>query len=175
MLCPCCGFDNIPGADWCDECGISLTQEDIPLSYIKGRVAECLSEDTVDVLDVVQRPHLREDTTLHCALDLMQIEKCCSLLVVNEDGKLSGILTVRDFLAKVLRKEISLTRTTVAEVMTVSPETLRLEHKLAYAVQCMLVGDYRHVPLTDDAGRPVGLISTRQLIQHLTDISGVCT
>jgi CBS domain-containing protein len=105
----------------------------------------------------------------------MQSEKCCSLLVVSNEGKLSGILTVRDFLAKVLRKEISLKKTTVGEVMTRSPETLRPEHKLAYAVQCMLVGDYRHVPLTDEKGEPVGLISTRQLIQHLTDISGVCT
>ena len=47
----------------------------------------------------------------------------------------------------------------VAEHMTADPETLRLDDPIVWALNRMAVGGYRHVPLIDADGHPVGLIS----------------
>jgi CBS domain-containing protein len=51
--------------------------------------------------------------------------------------------------------------------MTPSPETLTDEDSLAYAVNKMSVGGYRHIPLLRD-GRAVGIISIRDVLGYLS-------
>ena len=47
--------------------------------------------------------------------------------------------------------------------------TLRLKHTLAHALNKMSVDGCRHVPLTDRAGRPVGVVSVRRIVDFLVD------
>jgi len=54
--------------------------------------------------------------------------------------------------------------------MTPSPETLRTKDPVAYALNKMSVGGFRHVPLVDDAGRPVGIVSAGDLVDFLVEL-----
>jgi CBS domain-containing protein len=51
--------------------------------------------------------------------------------------------------------------------MTPKPETLTANKSLAFALHKMDVGGYRHMPLVQD-GRPVGMISVRDIMRHIT-------
>lgn len=107
-------------------------------------------------------------TSLKNALVLLQKEeKNCLLVLENE--KLVGILTERDILLKVTGKGYDLSIVTVDEFMTESPEYLSIEDPLAYALNKMHVGGFRHVPIIDDSGRPVGLISISDIISTIAD------
>jgi CBS domain-containing protein len=57
--------------------------------------------------------------------------------------------------------------------MTPKPETIEPERPLAYALQRMTVGDLRHLPLVDEENRSVGVISSRDIINHLAAVVGV--
>jgi CBS domain-containing protein len=168
MECPICAFDNIPGAGVCEDCGGSLRQEDLPLALARGRMARSLNEDHIEVLDPARGVAVPEDTPLAEAIGMMREQNLDCLLVTDSGGKLSGILTERDLLNKVAGREDDLGHLKVVEFMTSRPETVREDRVLAYALHRMMVGDYRHLPLTDREMRPAGIISSRDVIEYLS-------
>ena len=58
---------------------------------------------------------------------------------------------------------------TVDEFMTESPEYLSPEDPLAYALNKMHVGGFRHVPIVNDSLEPIGLISISDIISTIAD------
>ena len=54
--------------------------------------------------------------------------------------------------------------------MTPNPQTLVANAKIAFAVQRMDLGGYRHLPIVGEAGELVGIISARDILRHLTDV-----
>ena len=53
--------------------------------------------------------------------------------------------------------------------MTPNPQTLVADAKIAFAVQRMDLGGYRHLPVVGQQGELVGIISAHDIIRHLTD------
>lgn len=100
------------------------------------------------------------------AVQLMNERHIGCLLVVRAD-KLKGILTDRDVVARVVAAGIDPAKTAVRRVMTSSPETLRPTDSIAFALNLMSLGGYRHIPLVDKAGSPVGVVSVKDIVGYL--------
>tara|TARA_B100001250_G_C19761234_1_gene772538 strand:+ start:335 stop:886 length:552 start_codon:yes stop_codon:yes gene_type:complete len=107
-------------------------------------------------------------TSMKNALKQLQQKKQNCLLVVDNES-LIGILTERDVLLKVTGKGFDLDLVTVEEFMTEDPEHLTPEDPLAYALNKMHIGGFRHVPIVDDDLKPVGLISISDIITTIAD------
>lgn len=89
-------------------------------------------------------------------------------VLVEKDGKLIGIFTERDVLTKDFFRADSHT-VAVESVMTRNPETLEPEDSIAFALNKMSVGGYRHIPIVDGQ-RPVGVLSVRDIVDFLVDL-----
>ena len=107
-------------------------------------------------------------TNIEKALNLLQQKEQNCLLITKEDV-LFGILTERDILLKITGKGYDLDIVLVDEFMTGQPEYLSPEDPLAYALNKMHVGGFRHVPIVDDSIMPVGLISISNIISTIAD------
>ncbi len=102
------------------------------------------------------------------ALALMQEQNTSSVLVV--DGlKLKGIITERDIIRKGLAPGKSLSSVPVDEIMTKDPEAFEPEDSIAFVLNAMHVGGYRHVPVVDDQNRPIAVVSIRDLMGFLVE------
>ena len=55
------------------------------------------------------------------------------------------------------------------EVMTPDPESLNLKARVAWVLNLMSVGGFRHVPVVDEQGRPAFVVSVRDVVQFLVD------
>jgi CBS domain-containing protein len=110
---------------------------------------------------------LDEATTLVEALRMMR-ERRQGCVLVTEKGRLVGIFTERDVLMKVVGTRIDLERTPLRPVMTRDPVTLPADASVAYALNKMVGEGFRHVPLVNDDGRPVGVVSMRDIIEYLS-------
>jgi CBS domain-containing protein len=100
------------------------------------------------------------------AVQLMSERHTGCVLVVRA-GKLKGILTERDVVERVVAARIDPAKTAVRRVMTASPETLRPTDSIAFALNLMSLGGYRHIPLVDKAGSPVGVVSVKDIVGYL--------
>ncbi len=121
------------------------------------------------IRDALSNPGLilDEQTPLDEALRMMR-ERRQGCVLVTLDGKLSGIFTERDVLMKVVGTKIDLARTPLRACMTRDPVRLQADVIVAYALNKMVVEGFRHVPLTDQDGRPVGVVSMRDIIEYLS-------
>ena len=125
-------------------------------------------QDPISSLGLVSPLSVEIGTNLKNALKLLQQEKQNCLLIVNDDS-LSGILTERDILLKVTGKGYDMDLVTVDEFMTENPETLSPDDPIAYALNKMHIGGFRHVPIVNDSQIPVGLISISNIISTIAD------
>ncbi|HUB05807.1 MAG TPA: CBS domain-containing protein [Myxococcales bacterium] len=110
------------------------------------------------------------DATLQDAVKILQDKHIGCVLVVSADGKLAGIFTERDLLTKVVGKKLDYAKTRVADHMTAKPEALRADDKVAWALNKMHLGGFRHVPIVDGAGRPVGLLSVKDIVDFIVEL-----
>ena len=89
-------------------------------------------------------------------------------VLVGREGKLIGIFTERDVLTKDFFRLDSHT-VTVETVMTRNPETLEPDNSIAFALNKMSVGGYRHIPIVD-GDKPIGVLSVRDVVDFLVDL-----
>jgi CBS domain-containing protein len=116
---------------------------------------------------------LSPDATLSDAIRLMREHHVGCVLAV-EDDRLVGILTERDLLLKLEGGDLS---QPVRDLMTPDPEVLHPDDPIVYALHRMSVGGYRHVPLVDEGGRPVGMVSVKDIVHYVVSffVSDVLT
>jgi len=106
-------------------------------------------------------------TNLAECFALMQKHRVGSLLITGSDGKLEGIFTERDCLMKVVGKCNDYSHMEVQEVMTKKPIRERPEASLAFAINLMSNGGFRHIPIVDQDDVPIGIISVRDVVDHI--------
>lgn len=93
----------------------------------------------------------------------------CVLIVDEKTRKLNGIFTERDVIRKLINKGHDIHNETVEKFMTKNPDALLLSDPIAYALNRMAAGGYRHVPLVDENHIPIGFLSIRDIVDHLAD------
>ena len=113
---------------------------------------------------------VRTDATLQEVVETLQARHIGCVLVVDAGGKLAGIFTERDLLTRVALRSLDWSKERVADFMTRDPETLHPDDRIAWALKLMHVGGYRHVPLTDADGRPVGVISVKDIVEFIIEL-----
>ena len=86
-----------------------------------------------------------------------------SSALVQEEGRLVGILTEKDLVQKIVAEGLTPDGITVAEVMTRDPITAPPERDCWVALSLMNVKGVRHLPVCTD-GKPVGIVSMNDLV-----------
>jgi CBS domain-containing protein len=85
-------------------------------------------------------------------------------IMIVDRSRLIGIFTERDALFRVLAHSRDPERTTLAEVMTPDPLTIRADRPLGHALHMMYDNGFRHVPVIDAHGHPIGMVSARDAL-----------
>ncbi|MBJ22325.1 MAG: CBS domain-containing protein [bacterium] len=85
------------------------------------------------------------------------------------DSPLIGIFTERDVLLKIIDCGRNPATIGLGEVMTRDPESLAIDAKLAWALNMMSVGGFRHLPVTDERGWPAFILSVRDIVEFLVE------
>jgi len=89
--------------------------------------------------------------------------------IVDESHRIAGIFTERDVLIKVALAGRPPAATPVRELMTSPVKTASPAVGHGEALTTMLDGHFRHLPIVDDGGKLLGILSLRHLLQWRAD------
>lgn len=164
-LCAACGHGNIAGADTCEECGQSLLGE-------AGAAAD--GDSSVLQQSLLRlNPRLPEQVdrqaSLAEAISRLKGRNVGCVLVTGHGGELVGIFTERDVLYRVAGLIEDLESVPVESLMTPRPTALDPSAPISRALHLMAVHGFRHVPLVDEDGCPVGFVSLRDIIRFMEE------
>ncbi len=132
--------------------------------------ADVLNEP-IEVLCTKPAVFIEAQASVADAVRTMQERRFGSLLV-RDGPKLVGIVTERDVLYRVAGADPAILRRAVTEIMTPSPETLQAKDPLVFLMNKMHVGRFRHVPIVDEHGAPLHVISLRDVLRWLLEHFG---
>ena len=163
MRCPVCGFENLTGADLCDNCGAELGGTDVPQQPLtfQGRLLGEHLDDLGAPPPLTAGPDAPVDVVI---ARMQETETDCVLVTV--DDRLVGIFTDRDAVVKAAGKHLDAFH--VRDFMTADPVVLRHDDPIALAIHKMAVGGFRHIPVIKD-GKPTGVVTARDVFHHLAE------
>jgi len=163
MKCWSCGAENLPGTDTCAQCQQDLStatsahaNDPVERELLQRQLADLVTSDFVEIAPT--------DSIRDAIAQIDKSGKHCALVI--EGGHLVGIFTERDVLTKVADRFEALSAKPVSDFMTAAPETLSSDASVAFALNRMTVGGFRHVPILRN-GHPIGLVSVRDILSYL--------
>jgi len=113
-------------------------------------------------------PYIKGSTSVRDAAIIMKEWHSSAILIVR-GGLLEGICTERDIVFRVVAGGCDPAQTTVGEVMTRDIQTIGPEKPFGHALHMMYEGGFRHLPVVDRAGHPLGLLAAHDAL----DIDGL--
>lgn len=105
-------------------------------------------------------------TTLREAADVLAQRRIGAVVISSDDGKTAeGILSERDIVRELARHGGETLTAQVHKVMTAKLSTCTVEHDVDTVLQIMTDGRFRHMPVIDDSGDLVGLITLGDVVK----------
>jgi len=106
------------------------------------------------------------DTLVEDAAAVLLDNDISSVLVVDDDGALVGILTTTDFV-DIVAKSQPKAETTVERYMTRDPITAGAQDSVSAVAATMVEHGFHHVPVVD-GDRPIGVITTSDFAAYVS-------
>lgn len=168
IICPSCGFENIQGEDRCSQCLHSLMQRDLPRPKKDDGFQRVMM--TTPIGELLTGKDLLVASTADTAQKIVKIfqKESKNCVLIYKKKKLVGIISFRDILRKVAGKHKDLSKVKAETVMTPNPEYVKADDPIAYAVNKMAMGGYRHLPVLAADGAPLSIIMIKDVLKYLS-------
>ena len=127
---------------------------------MKTTVAQILASKGSDVWSV------SPDTLLYKALQLMQDKGIGALAVLDQDNKLVGIVSERDYARKVILEGRSSRETFTGEIMTKELYVVKPETTIDECISLMTEKRVRHLPVLEK-GKLLGIVSIGDVVKSI--------
>lgn len=144
-------------------------EDDLSTSEEQGRrLGEAILNASIRDLEPRPALTLPDSADVLDAIRLMR-EEGLGAVLITRNGRPVGIFTERDVLQKVAFSGLP-AETPLRDLMTAEPETLDIDDGIAFALNRMILGGFRHLPLLDGKGRAVGVLSLREVVAFIVSL-----
>jgi len=127
-----------------------------------------MSSDTaVERLMTTELETVSPDEELNAAAATLLEQQAGSLVVLDAENQVSGILTCTD-LAELVANSTAPSEATVSDYMTTGVVTISPDKSLQDAAAEMITNGIQHLPVTDNDDEMIGMLSTTDITNHLT-------
>jgi CBS domain-containing protein len=106
-----------------------------------------------------------KDTVLH-ALEVMA-QYDVGALIVLDGQRLAGMFSERDYARKVILQGKVSVYTKVGDIMTDKVISVTMNHNIEQCLAIMSEKHFRHLPVLDDEGLVVGIISIGDMVKEM--------
>ncbi len=104
--------------------------------------------------------------TVRTALNAMCEQNIGSIVIVDSAGNISGIVTERDMLTRVLYRNADLDQTQLTEIMSTEVRVAKEDDDALDWIHIMFNERFRHLPIVNDEGKLVNLMSQGDFVAY---------
>lgn len=108
----------------------------------------------------------RADTTVFDAVQKMAAKNFGSIIVVDEDHRVRGMMTERDIFRRLIAKEKDPKTTKVSDIMTTRVRKARADDDLLEWLRMMSNERFRRLPVVDENDRLVAIMSQGDFVSY---------
>lgn len=144
---------SLPGKKKAADNGGSNSRKSLSTTRSMGLTGE----RTVKRLRLSKALTVPESTSIHEACRRMATRRVDALLLTDSNALLCGILTDKDIATRVIAREVNLEDTPVSKVMTRNPIFVLSDTLAVEALQKMVQGKFRHLPVVEN-GEVIALL-----------------
>ena len=106
------------------------------------------------------------DDSVTKAIEVMADRDIGSVVIIDRNQSVKGIVTERDLLRRLLGRRLDPDKTTLSAIMTKDPLVASLSDDHADWLRVMSNKRFRHLPVVDDKGKLINLMSLGDFISH---------
>lgn len=137
---------------------------------VSQSIARKLSTPTKDVRQILEAKgslviSVRQDESVQSVIHVLRKERIGAVVVLDEAGKIDGIVSERDIVRKISELGESVIASKVADIMTRNVKTCSPEQSLADVLQTMSDGRFRHLPVVENE-KLIGIVTIGDVVKH---------
>jgi CBS domain-containing protein len=106
------------------------------------------------------------DTMVMAAVSAMSAKNYGAVVIVDPDNRPIGIVTERDFMRRLLNAGLDPASTPLSQIMTRDLKIGRPDDNMIDWVRQMSNERFRHVPIVDDAGQLINIVSQGDFVSY---------
>lgn len=111
---------------------------------------------------------VNESASIEDVISLLSKNKIGCILICDSNEKVKGIFTERDLLLKVVSQKVPFDKP-ILDFMTKDPMSIEPNETIAFALNLMSHGGFRHLPVVDQTGSAIGIISVKDVIDYIVN------
>ncbi len=108
----------------------------------------------------------KPDDSVHTAIKAMSEKNYGAAVIVNANRKPVGIVTERDFMRRLLNQELDPKKTKLSAIMSSDLKLAKADDDLLDWLRQMSNERFRHLPVVDDEGTLVGIMSQGDFVSY---------
>ena len=122
--------------------------------------------DNIFSIGIKKAVLINEDASIESVIKSMQRSHSSCILIVK-NNKISGIFTERDIVTKIVARNVDYKNEKICDYMTNNPEILQSDDSIAFALNQMTDGGFRHVPIVHSKSKDIFVISMQDIINSI--------
>ena len=121
-------------------------------------------------LMVVNPVQIKYDATIYEAAKLMESKNIASLIVVDEEGRVLGIVTAKDIVVRVIAKGLDPRNVRIGDIVSSPVTVVEPEAPLKTVVNMMIGTGHGHIPVVDSGGRAIGIVTVDDVLRIVPEL-----
>ena len=108
--------------------------------------------------------------TVYEGVKLMERHNIASLIVVEDDGRVLGVVTAKDIVLRVVAKGLDLNSVKMGDIVSRPVTVVEADTPLKTVVNMMIGTGHGHIPVVDESGRPIGIVTVDDVLKFLPEL-----
>ncbi len=109
---------------------------------------------------------MRADAYVAAAVQVMAQRNIGSVVIVDDDNKVTGIVTERDLLRRLLGQKLPQETTLLSSIMTAEIRSAKLDDEIVDWLRLMSNERFRHLPVVDENGVLINVLSQGDFVSY---------
>jgi len=108
--------------------------------------------------------------TVYEAVKIMEKHNIASLIVVDENGIVYGVVTAKDIVIRVLAKGLDPKSVKISEILSRPVTVVESDTPLKDVVNLMIGTGHGHIPVVNKAGKVLGIITIDDVLKYVPEL-----